>query len=329
MLRTERGNRCWGRWGRFIVLAVATAIGPVQWGHAQEVGVAARVNGVEISSFRLERHFEDYLKAQGRNVGAIRNPSVFKRLKREALDQLIDKQLLWEEAMRRGIEVDPEEVRKVRAAVVKTFVTEEAFIRRITDAGFDDASYEQYLRQEIAGNQVLQELIGQVEVSDTEIRQTYEQNRDRFERPAQVWARHILLRHPTDGSESSVRAQMEDLLKQIRAGSDFAELARKHSEDSTATMGGDLGYFARGRMVPAFEMAAFALTPGAVSEPVRTEFGWHLIKVEEKITAKALPEAEALAMVHQQLLAGRRADIGKEVLQRLRAAANVDILHNL
>jgi len=85
--------------------------------------------------FRLERHFEDYLRAQGRNVGAIRTPSVFRRLTREALDRLIDKQLLRDEVRRRGVTVDAAAGRDARAAVAKGFHSPEAFTRRIREAG--------------------------------------------------------------------------------------------------------------------------------------------------------------------------------------------------
>lgn len=139
---------------------------------AQEVGVAARVNGAEISVYRLERHFEDYLKLQARNVAAIRNPAVFKRLKREALDQLIDKELLWQEAQRRGVTVDDAAVAAARADIAAGFASPEAFARRIREAGFDEAGYADYLRRELAASRTLQELAGLPDVSDEDVRRT-------------------------------------------------------------------------------------------------------------------------------------------------------------
>lgn len=142
---------------------------------AQEVGVAARVNGAEISVFRLERHFEDYLKLQARNVAAIRNPEVFKRLKREALEQLIDKELLWQESQRRGVKVDDAAVEEARKGIEAGFATREAYERRVRDAGFNDATYADYLRHELAASRTLQALAGMPEVSDEDVKRTLEQ----------------------------------------------------------------------------------------------------------------------------------------------------------
>ncbi|NMG46161.1 hypothetical protein GPA22_20790 [Aromatoleum toluvorans] len=141
---------------------------------AQEVGVAARVNGAEITVFRLERHFEDYLKLKARNVAAIRSPDVFKRLKREALDQLIDKELLWQESQRRGVKVDDAAVEEIRKGIESGFATREAYERRVRDAGFDDATYAEYLRRELAASRTLQELAGMPRISDEEVQRTLE-----------------------------------------------------------------------------------------------------------------------------------------------------------
>lgn len=158
--------------GRAAALAAACALALALPATAQEVGAAARVNGVEISVFRLERHFEDYLKLQGRAVGAIRNPEVFKRLKREALEQLIDKELLAQEAQRRGIVVADADVHAAREAIVAGYANRDAFRRRLQAAGFDDAAYDAYLRRELAARGALDELVGTVTVSDDEVART-------------------------------------------------------------------------------------------------------------------------------------------------------------
>lgn len=141
---------------------------------AQEVGVAARVNGAEITVFRLERHFEDYLKAKARNVAAIRSPEVFKRLKHEALDQLIDKELLWQESQRRGMKVDDAAVEEMRKGIETGFATREAYERRVRDAGFNEASYGEYLRHELAASRTLQALAGMPKVSDEDVKRMLE-----------------------------------------------------------------------------------------------------------------------------------------------------------
>ena len=123
-----------------------------------------------------------------------------------------------------------------------------------------------------------------VKVSEQEIREYYEDNLEAFKVKKQVRARHILFRLSPDAKkeeEEKVRKRAESVLKKARAGENFAELAKKYSEGPTKSKGGDLGYFSRGTMVKPFEDAAFALKKGEISDLVRTQFGYHIIKVED------------------------------------------------
>ena len=118
-----------------------------------------------------------------------------------------------------------------------------------------------------------------VVVPPADIERTYNNNIEQYTTPEQVRASHILLK--TEGKDdATVKAKAEDVLKQARGGSDFAELAKKFSEDeSSAKNGGDLDYFGRGRMVPEFDQAAFAMQPNQISDLVKTQYGYHIIKV--------------------------------------------------
>ena len=123
-------------------------------------------------------------------------------------------------------------------------------------------------------------------VSDKEVKAYFDKNTDQFKSPEQVKARHILIQVPKDAGEEEKKKskeKAEDLLKKINAGEDFAKLAEANSDDpGSKEKGGDLGFFSKGSMVPAFEQAAFALKAGEVSLVVELDFGYHLIKVEEK-----------------------------------------------
>ncbi|MBI5586720.1 MAG: peptidylprolyl isomerase [Deltaproteobacteria bacterium] len=130
------------------------------------------------------------------------------------------------------------------------------------------------------------EVISKVTVSEKEAKAYYDKNTDLFKSPEQVKARHILIQVPKDVSEEDkkkLKEKTEGLLKQIQGGEDFAKLAEANSDDpGTKTKGGDLGFFSKGAMVPAFEQAAFALKPGELSGIVESDFGFHIIKVDEK-----------------------------------------------
>jgi parvulin-like peptidyl-prolyl isomerase len=123
-----------------------------------------------------------------------------------------------------------------------------------------------------------------VSVSDEQIQAYYSGHPGEFHREAAVNASFVAFeKKPSAADEADAEAEIRDLLTEIRAGGEFAALARSHSDDpGSAQRGGDLGFFGRGRMVKPFEEAAFALEPGTISEPVRSRFGWHILKVEER-----------------------------------------------
>jgi peptidyl-prolyl cis-trans isomerase D len=121
-----------------------------------------------------------------------------------------------------------------------------------------------------------------VVIPPNDIQRYYNENIQQYSTPEEVRARHILL-NTAGKDEAAVRKQAEALLAQVKGGADFAALAQKVSEDEGSKVnGGDLGFFGRGRMVPEFETAAFAMEPGQISDLVKSQFGFHIIKVEEK-----------------------------------------------
>ncbi len=136
------------------------------------------------------------------------------------------------------------------------------------------------------------------EPTDEEILDYYRKNRSEFQVQEQVQAAHILFKTAGESDESvqKIRQKAEKVLEEAKAGKDFAQLARRHSEDGSAANGGDLGFFGRGRMVPEFERAAFGLAKGEIGNLVTTQFGFHIIKVLEKQVARtqALKEVEGL-----------------------------------
>lgn len=156
----------------------------------------------------------------------------------------------------------------------------------------------------------------EVPVSDAEIGAYYEAHRKDFEQGDAVRCDFVGFdKRPTAEDERAVEAEVRRLMERARAGADFAQLAQEHSDDpGSAANGGDLGFFGKGRMVPAFEQAAFALQPGQVSEPVRTQFGWHIIKVEERKTEKGEEQVRARHIL-------RRIEKSREALDRMRDRA--------
>lgn len=137
------------------ILASTVALTVAESAQAQEHGNAAVVNGQVITVFRLERHFEDYLKERGRNLGNIRDPRVYKRLKREALFELVDRQLLWEAAQAEQIKVPAESLDAALARIASAFRDRDGYLRRLKAAGFSEAEYRVYLERIMAGEMAL------------------------------------------------------------------------------------------------------------------------------------------------------------------------------
>jgi peptidyl-prolyl cis-trans isomerase D len=141
-------------------------------------------------------------------------------------------------------------------------------------------------------------------VPDAELRAVYAGSMDNFRMPERVKARHILIKTQgkSDAEKKAALAKAQDLLKQLKAGADFTQLAQKNSDDtSNAPKGGDLGWFVRGQMVPEFDKAAFAMKAGQLSDIVTTEFGYHIIKVDEKETARVKPFDEVKEQLATEL----------------------------
>jgi peptidyl-prolyl cis-trans isomerase C len=166
-------------------------------------------------------------------------------------------------------------------------------------------------------------------VGDEELAAYYRDNEHRLTFPEEVRVRHILLTWKPAGTgddRAAIRRKMAPILEQARGGGDFAELARRHSEDSIAPNGGDTGFFRRGEMAPAFEKAAFALAPGEVSDMVETPFGVHILRLEERRPARLLPLDEVREQLRDHVRRERMDAAVKKEIDRLRAAAEIVIL---
>ncbi|HMB79347.1 MAG TPA: peptidylprolyl isomerase [Vicinamibacterales bacterium] len=165
-------------------------------------------------------------------------------------------------------------------------------------------------------------------VPAADIEREYNNNSEQYTTPEQVRASHILLK--TEGKDdAAVKAKAEDVLKQARAGGDFAELAKKFSEDTdSAKNGGDLDYFGRGRMVPEFDQAVFAMQPGTISDLVKTQYGYHIIKLVDKKNATTRPLAEVRQQLTDQLAYQRAqaqaADLAQNLEKQITKAADLD-----
>jgi peptidyl-prolyl cis-trans isomerase D len=165
-------------------------------------------------------------------------------------------------------------------------------------------------------------------VPAVDVERSYNNSIEQYTTPEQVRASHILLK--TEGKDdAAVKAQASDVLKQAKAGADFAELAKKYSEDvDSAKNGGDLDYFAKGKMVPEFDQVAFGMQPGQISDLVKTQYGYHIIKVVDKKTATTRSLADVRQQITDQLAYERAqaqaADLAQKLEKQITKPADLD-----
>jgi parvulin-like peptidyl-prolyl isomerase len=312
-----------------VVLSLAALLWQAQATAQNYYGNAARVNDAYITNERLERYFDEYVKDKGRNITKMINPRVYKTLKREALDKLIDREVLWQAARDKGIRVDEAEVDATLKEMQAGAKTREAYLRRLELSGFDEKAYAEYVRQELASRKYLAQEVPLPEVGEEEIAAFYREKPHHFARPEKVKASHILVRvepGADDRTKMEARERAASILADLRKGEDFATLAERYSEDTTARgKGGSLGEFGRGQMVKPFEEAVFSLKPGQLSEPVETEYGYHIIRLDAHTPAGTVPLDEVRDRIRKALAAEKRNAAAKKHVEDLRALAKVQI----
>jgi peptidyl-prolyl cis-trans isomerase SurA len=246
------------------------------------------------------------------------------QMMKQALDVLIAEKLIEAEIRELGMTVTPSEVDEAMADVRKQNNVE-------TQEQFEQLkSYREFLGKQISRGRLMQMKVGpKVKVSEEDLKAAYAQYAKLEGGEAEVHARHILVsvdpKAPPEQVEAALKKAQGIAEEARRPGMDFASLARARSEGPSAEDGGDLGFFRRGVMVPAFEKAAFALKEGEVSEPIRTNFGWHVLKVEERRSVGVAPYEEMRAKLEQQLRQDKTEKYIDQYVQELRQKSTVEV----
>lgn len=289
--------------------------------------VVARVNGESVSKVEFEAAVA---AVEQQNGGAV-PPEQRDRIFRAVLDQLVGLKLLAQEVKARNVSVPDGAVEARIAELRKQFPSEDVFNQALKAQQKTVDGLKTDARQQLAISSMLEkELASKVTVTDAQARQYYDQNPERFKQPERVRASHILI-SVAEGADAvtkeAARTRAGDLLKQVKAGKDFAALAKEHSQDpGSAIQGGDLGFFPRGQMVGPFDQVAFTLAPGAISDLVETQFGFHIIKVVEKQAARTVSLEEVKPKLDEFLLNQNKQRETQAFVEGLKAKAKVEIL---
>ena len=243
------------------------------------------------------------------------------------LEDIIMRKLLEEDVVNKNITLTAEKKEEIfndhyEYFLLQNQLTEEQFVNILNMQGIGGlADYKALFMEQnemvLLINELQSSIIDSVEVSDAEIEEYYNNNKAEFTVEEQVQASHILVED---------EATAKEILDKLNSGSDYAELAKEYSIDGSASQGGNLGFFPRGRMVKPFEEAAFALEVGEISEIVKTDFGYHIIMVTDRQEAGTISLEESRDNIRDTLLHQKQMETLRNYLIELRENAVVEIL---
>jgi foldase protein PrsA len=191
-----------------------------------------------------------------------------------AVDTLITKSIIEQEVEKEKVSVKQEEIDEELQKLIDSYGGQDAFDQTLASSGLT----QDLLEEDIKTNVQIEKLLeSDIKISEEEMKTYFDENKDSFAQEEQVKASHILVED---------EAKAKEVKEKLDAGEDFTELAKEYSTDGSAQSGGDLGYFGKGAMVAEFEEKAFSMKVNEISEPVKSEFGYHIIKVTDKKEAK-------------------------------------------
>ena len=284
-----------------------------QAGPAQLPDVIARVNGEDVGKTEFDRAVAALEARNGGPVPAGQRDQIL----RGVLDQIVSYKLLVQESRARKIAAADAEVDARMKEIQGQFPSEEAFKQMLTSRKTTLEQVRADIRQDISVQKVIEnEVSAKSAVKPEQVADFYAKNPDQFQQPERVRASHILISVPKGAdaaAKTQARTKAADILKDVKAGKDFAALAKEHSQDpGSAQNGGDLGFFQQGQMVGPFNDVAFALKPGAVSDLVETRLRLPHHQSRREAGAahgadrRGPPSAGAVPRAHEPRTADRR-----------------------
>ena len=287
--------------------------------------IVATVNGQNITKQQLEEIFNAAVETSGAKASDLSNEQklgAYTQLLQELImDKLVSEASSKEKASDADVNAEIEKIKK-------QFPGEKAFEAQLKEAGQTPEKLKENIRTMLQQQRWMKSQVKPADVTEAQAKTFYDSNKSEFEQPQTVKASHILFMVPQDASEDVVK-QKKDAATQATAratkGEDFTKLAQELSEEPGAKeSGGDLGYFTKDRMVPEFADATFSQKINEVSQPVRTQFGWHVIKVTDKKEAGLVPFAEVKDQISAFLKNNEQRQAVDSVLSKLKGAAKIE-----
>ena len=282
-----------------------------RWGEGLPEHILAQVNQEQITVSEFDREFKELILEPGKEATGTRMGS----LKQAYLDQVIERKILVQEARRLGIKISQEELNQA-ILEIKMDYPGEGFGEKLGLKGTTLEEWKVRLEEKLLAEKMIQSTLSyRGEVEEKEALQYYEAHRSSFQLNQRVRARQIVV---ADGEEAI------QILKRLRKGESFEKLALEKSLGPEKVNGGDLGYFSPGERPTEFDHA-FAMEAGAISEVIKSPYGYHIFKLEEKIEPRQIPFEEAKLKIVQELRKKKGEEAYQGWLKGLKAKAKVKI----
>ena len=277
-----------------LVLAVALIISLFGQFSGKSSDTVATVNGEKITKDEL---YAQMVPSAGKSV----------------LDNLITMKLVDQDASNKKVTVTQEDEDKELADVKKSFGSDEQFNQALSQSGMSLTDLKTQLKMQA---QLRKLLADKIKITDADIQAYYDKNKSSYATEEEVQASHILVK---------TKEEADAIEKELKNGGDFAKIAKEKSTDTgSAAKGGDLGYFGKGQMVPEFEKAAFDLKVGETSEPIKSDYGYHIIKVVDHKQATTATLDEKKAEIKEQLENQQLGTLSQTLLSDLHSKASIN-----
>lgn len=295
-----------------LVLLITLLTVPV---YAEETVVAV-VNGTKLTMQEVEGQVDRLIPRMTfhRNVSEEKRKTYYK----QALDEIINRELLYQDALALGLKPDAEKVKEQMGKIRQRFKSDEEYQAALEKQGMK----EEVLRSQVEKEFLVQQLnekkvVEPSRATEEHLRNYYDKNSDQFKQPESMRLRIISIKD---------EEKAKDIQEKIKSGDDFGETAYHSSEDSYRVKSGDIGYIHKGRMLPAIEAAALKLKPGEVSDLIHTEDTWFLVKVEDKRPEQQLSFEEVREKLRRELESDRSRELSEKLIADLRAKAKIEVL---
>jgi peptidyl-prolyl cis-trans isomerase SurA len=292
--------------------------------------IVAVVNGDIIVLSELRQISRNYLDRMSDQFKVAGGDEQLREAERRILDQLIDEKLVNQEADRLAITFSEREVdMAVKDMQNRNGLNDAQFAAALAEEGLTMPKYREQLKAQMRKVRVIdQEIKSRIQVSKEEVDAYYEKHADDFNAEPEVRIQQIRLIIPPEssaGEVSRIQAQAESILAKIKGGEDFTALVGLYSQDPTAQAGGDMGTFKRGELLPAIDEYAFSMKPGEVSPVIRTEGGFHIVKVVGRREPTALSDEERRAEVKDVIFSEKAEEDFKVWIEKLRKKAYIEV----